>query len=87
MAGAPWYVTPGDHDVNPPEFILLSADRTRETWFTNLCDSIGLSVSETLYYSFDVGDYHFVLPGPSLKIWCDTEPVGEKALIPSSWQA
>ena len=34
--GALWHLTPGDHDVNPPEFVRDSTDRSRETLFRTL---------------------------------------------------
>jgi len=58
--GVPWFLTTGDHDVNPPGYHPLSPDHSREHWYQDLCDSIGLPVSQHLYYSFDVGNYHFI---------------------------
>ncbi len=57
---APWYLTTGDHDVNPPGFRPNSPDRSREKWFQELCSQYGLPMQEHLYYSKDVKGYHFI---------------------------
>jgi 3',5'-cyclic AMP phosphodiesterase CpdA len=56
----PWFITPGDHDVNPPTFQQNSTDRSRETLFKQLYSTYVPAVAEHLYYSFDVKEYHFV---------------------------
>jgi hypothetical protein len=58
---APWYATAGDHDVNPPVFQQDSPDRSRETLFRKLYSAINPRVKDQLYYSFDIGAYHFVV--------------------------
>ncbi len=57
----PWYLTAGDHDVNPPVFKQNSTDRSRETLFKQLYGALNPSAAQTLYYSFDVKNYHFVV--------------------------
>ena len=55
-----WYMTEGDHDVNPPVYQQDSSDRSREALFQQLYGARVPQVLQHLYYSFDVGDYHFV---------------------------
>ncbi len=56
-----WYLTPGDHDVNPPkDYQFGSTNRSRETLFKNLYASRFQKVKKHLYYSFDFNGYHFV---------------------------
>ncbi len=50
----PWYLTAGDHDVNPPGFQQNSTDRSRETLFKKLYGAINPLAAKNLYYSFDV---------------------------------
>ena len=56
----PWFLTAGDHDVNPSGFKPGSSDRSRETWFKTLCNKVDLPLKESLYYSFDFRGYHFI---------------------------
>lgn len=58
---APWYMTAGDHDVNPPNFQQDSTDRSRESLFKQLYGAVNPLAAQTLYYSFDVQDYHVVV--------------------------
>lgn len=58
--GVPWYLTPGDHDVNPCLFVPNSQDRSREKLFQTLYKEVNPNVQEKLYYSFDVDDYHII---------------------------
>jgi hypothetical protein len=63
--GVPWYLTAGDHDVNPTVWQPNSPDRSRETLFRSLYAKINPAVQTRLYYSFDVtassGEiYHFI---------------------------
>jgi predicted phosphodiesterase len=58
--GAPWRMTAGDHDVNPPGFAPGSNDRSRERWLQAELVGRGLPVEDHLYYSHDIGGYHFV---------------------------
>jgi predicted phosphohydrolase len=55
-----WYMTAGDHDVNPPEFEQDSDDRSREALFQELYGERVPAVLQHPYYSFDVGNYHFI---------------------------
>ena len=56
----PWFLTPGDHDVNPPQFQPNSDDRSRETLFKKLYSANVPEVTNHLYYSFDIDNYHFI---------------------------
>jgi len=56
----PWYLTAGDHDVNPSVFKPGSTDRSNELRFQNLCVGIGLPVQDHLYYSVDFQGYHLI---------------------------
>jgi 3',5'-cyclic AMP phosphodiesterase CpdA len=56
----PWFMTPGDHDVNPPVFQQNSDDRSKEMLFQALYSTRVPQVEDHLYYSFDVNGYHFV---------------------------
>lgn len=58
---APWYLTAGDHDVNPPVFQQDSTDRSRETLFKQLYGAINPLAAQNLYYSVDVKNYHIVV--------------------------
>jgi len=58
--GRPWYLTPGEHDVNPKGFEAASSDRSMEKVFQEEYAKRNPKVSEHLYHSFDIGDYHFV---------------------------
>ncbi|NQV16075.1 metallophosphoesterase, partial [bacterium] len=58
--GTPWYLTAGDHDVNPAKFEPQSTDRSNEKRFQELCVGIGLPMEERLYYSVDFQGYHLV---------------------------
>ncbi len=55
-----WYLSAGDHDVNPPTFDPDSPDHSRETLFKQLYSKINPKVASNLYYSFDVGSHHFI---------------------------
>ena len=55
-----WYMTAGDHDVNPPVFTQDSDDRSREALFQELYGARVPAVLQHPYYSFDVGHYHFI---------------------------
>ena len=56
----PWYLTAGDHDVNPGSYEPQSADRSNETRFRDLCINAGLPMQDNLYYSADLQGYHLV---------------------------
>ena len=55
-----WFLTPGDHDVNPLEWVQNSQDRSKEKSFQKLLLPHIPQVGKRLYYSFDVQGYHFV---------------------------
>ncbi len=55
-----WFLTAGDHDVNPPAFQQDSPDRSREQLFQQLYGARVPPVLRHPYYSFDVGRYHFI---------------------------
>jgi predicted MPP superfamily phosphohydrolase len=57
---APWYLTAGDHDVNPPDFKINSGDRSREALFQELYGARVPVFRQRPYYSFDVRGIHFV---------------------------
>lgn len=56
----PWYMTAGDHDVNPPNFQQDSPDRSREQLWQQLYGARVPAVRQHPFYSFDVGTYHFI---------------------------
>ena len=55
-----WFMTAGDHDVNPPVYQQDSTDRSREALWQELYGARVPDVIEHPWYSFDVGDYHFI---------------------------
>ncbi|MCG8618680.1 MAG: metallophosphoesterase [Desulfobacterales bacterium] len=55
-----WFLAPGDHDVNPVEWVQNSRDRSKETHFISLYRTINHRIGDRLYYSFDINGYHFV---------------------------
>ena len=57
---APWHMTPGDHDVNPPFSPGRALDRSRQELFKLLYSELQPQVRQRLYYSFDVKGYHFI---------------------------
>ena len=57
---SPWFLTAGDHDVNPPGFQQDSGDRSREQLFQTLYGARVPAFAVHPYYSFDVGDFHFI---------------------------
>jgi len=56
----PWYLTAGDHDVNPPVFQQDSPDRSREQLFQQLYGARVPAVLAHPYYSFDLQGFHFI---------------------------
>lgn len=56
----PWFLTAGDHDVNPPVFQQDSADRSREDLFQQLYGQRVPAFAQQPFYSFDFGGFHFV---------------------------
>lgn len=59
-AKIPWYLTPGDHDVNPKDLTSNSNDRSIEKLFFLNYHPMRPELGPALYYSFDVGSYHFI---------------------------
>ncbi|MDH5525188.1 MAG: metallophosphoesterase [Desulfobulbaceae bacterium] len=55
-----WFMTAGDHDVNPTAWTPDSPDRSKETYFQSLYAKVNPLVSQNLFYSFNVNGYHFV---------------------------
>jgi len=62
----PWYITAGDHDVNPPDdYTPGTTNRSKEKLFLELVKNEyakrGSKISpDKLYYSFNYGGYHFI---------------------------
>jgi 3',5'-cyclic AMP phosphodiesterase CpdA len=55
-----WFLTAGDHDVNPPGFQQDSPDRSREQLFQQLYGARVPEFAQHPYYSFDLKGYHFI---------------------------
>ena len=55
-----WFLAAGDHDVNPPGFQQDSPDRSREALFQQLLGARIPAFAVNPFYSFDVGDFHFI---------------------------
>ena len=60
QAQIPWFLTPGDHDVNPQEYTANSSDRSIEKLFFLNYSPRRPELLPGLYYSFDVAGYHFI---------------------------
>lgn len=56
----PWFLTAGDHDVNPPTFQQDSPDRSREQLFMQLYGQRVPAFAQHPWYSFDKNGYHFI---------------------------
>ena len=56
-----WYMVAGDHDVNPPGYQQDSSDRSREVLWQSLYGARMPQAAATPWYSFDAGDYHFIM--------------------------
>lgn len=59
--GVPWYLTAGDHDVNPTTIVQNSNDRSKEALFKQLYSGVNSLVQNKLYYSFDHKNFHIVV--------------------------
>jgi hypothetical protein len=57
---SPWYLSAGDHDVNPPTYTQNSTDHSREELFRRLYAAVNPLASTRLYYSFDIKNWHIV---------------------------
>ena len=55
-----WFLSPGDHDVNPLQWVQNSPDRSKEIFFKSLYRQINPAAEKDLFYSFDIKGYHFV---------------------------
>jgi hypothetical protein len=58
--GKPWHLAPGDHDVNPPDYVPDSTDRSREELYRLLYRQREPELTDTLNHSFDMKGYHFI---------------------------
>jgi 3',5'-cyclic AMP phosphodiesterase CpdA len=58
--GRPWHLTPGDHDVNPPQYEPNSTDRSREELYRELYRQREPGLTNTLNHSFNISGYHFI---------------------------
>lgn len=58
--GRPWHLAPGDHDVNPPQFVPNSSDRSREDLYRELYRQREPRLTNTLNHSFNIKGYHFI---------------------------
>jgi Calcineurin-like phosphoesterase len=56
----PWHLTPGDHDVNPPQYVPNSTDRSREELYRELYRQREPGLTNTLNHSFNISGYHFI---------------------------
>src|SRR6267154_962569 len=56
----PWYLTAGDHDVNPPAFQQDSPDHSREQLFQQLYGARVPAFAAHPWYSFDMRGFHFI---------------------------
>jgi hypothetical protein len=68
---APWYLSPGDHDVNPPNYVPDSPDRTWEKYYQTAYRRRQPLVSEHLYYGFDLKGFHFISLDSVEHLWND----------------
>jgi 3',5'-cyclic AMP phosphodiesterase CpdA len=57
---APWFLTPGNHDINPPFGTTGEAAFLPSDLYYKLYHPINPRLNESLYYSFDVNPYHFI---------------------------
>jgi len=68
----PWYLTAGDHDVNPPAFEQDSPDRSREQLFQKLYGARVPAFATHPWYSFDLRGYHFISLYSFAALWSDS---------------
>ncbi len=57
---APWFMVPGDHDVNPGDWRTGSPDRNREILFQSLYAPRNPLVADQFYYSFEEAGVRFI---------------------------
>lgn len=68
----PWYLTAGDHDVNPPNFQQDSPDHSREQLFQQLYGQRVPAFAVHPWYSFDLNGYHFISLYSFGALWSDS---------------
>lgn len=68
----PWYLTAGDHDVNPPGYQQDSPDRSREQLFQQLYGKRVPAFTVHPWYSFDMKGYHFISLYSFKALWSDS---------------
>lgn len=68
----PWYLTAGDHDVNPPAFQQDSPDRSREQLFQQLYGARVPAFATHPWYSFDFHGFHFISLYSFAALWSDS---------------
>ena len=60
-SGLPWFLTPGDHDVNPPkDYTFGSPDNTYRQYFQRVYGKRQAAAKDHLYYSFNFRGFHFI---------------------------
>ncbi|MEL6244950.1 MAG: metallophosphoesterase, partial [Pseudomonadota bacterium] len=57
---APWFLTAGDHDVNPPKRVTGTDDRSREALFIDLYRKRNPAMSDRPYYSVEVDGWQLI---------------------------
>lgn len=67
-----WFLTAGDHDVNPPAFQQDSPDRSREHLFQQLYGQRVPAFAIHPWYSFDFQGYHFISLYSFGALWSDS---------------
>lgn len=68
----PWYMTAGDHEVNPPAFQEDSPDRSREHLWQQLYGARVPAVLSHPWFSFDVKGFHFISLYSFDALWSDS---------------
>lgn len=68
----PWYLTAGDHDVNPPVFEQGSPDHSREQLFQQLYGARVPAFASHPWYSFDLQGVHFISLYSFGALWSDS---------------
>src|SRR5262249_25015473 len=69
---SPWYLTAGDHDVNPPAFQPDSPDHSREQLFQQLYGHRVPAFAVHPWYSFDLNGYHIISLYSFGALWSDS---------------
>lgn len=57
---APWFLTPGDHDVNPPDRVANSSDRSREALFQGLLSEADPDAAQGFFRVRDVNGWRVI---------------------------